>query len=65
MQRSDSDRVGVRLRRRHFAHIEFLAARAGRLRNENIFSGAEIADYCSMVDGALKVVSSTARTCSQ
>lgn len=36
--------------------MELLPARAGRLRNENIFSVAEIADCCLMVDGALKVV---------
>lgn len=56
MQRSDTDRVEVRLRRRHCAHIEFFPVRAGRLRSENIFSVAEIADCCSMADGALTVL---------
>ena len=52
MQRSDSDRVEVRLRRRHCARMEFLPARAGRLRNANIFSVADIADCCLMADGS-------------
>jgi hypothetical protein len=54
VERVESDRGESRLRRRHCLHIEFLPDRAGRPRNENIFSLVQILNDCWMADGALE-----------
>jgi hypothetical protein len=65
VERMKSDCVEVRLRRRHCVHIGFLPARAGRLRNENIFCPVQILNGCWMADGALEAFAVTSTVVEQ